>query len=85
MTTIEEMVETFSRVMLDNNWPGVTLTPEAFERGLLAVIEKHIGPLVADAFSKGSEEARAHRPDATRTQEYAVRILSALTATGRET
>lgn len=105
MTTIEEMVETFCELhFADSNssepWsafakrcPGLAISHrEDAKRGLLAVIEKHIGPMVVDACAVAAERFATHPqpgPLSTEVREWCEtvhvpNILSALTATGRE-
>lgn len=83
MTTIEDWVATFTRASRPQL---IDYMPSSFDRaGLLAVIEKHVGQMVAEAFSKGSEQGWAPRPDTAIPLRYAARILSALTATEKKT
>lgn len=73
--TIEEMVETFERAAL--------LSYGAKGRvrvGLRAVIEKHIGPMLAEAHCVGQRDMADGCFYANHAHDYAARILSDLTA-----
>lgn len=78
MTTLEELVETF----IDGD--GL----QDARSGLLAVLEKHVGPMLAEAF-KGGVTAACHEENSPlwpwQSNAYAARILAQLTKQNERT
>lgn len=74
MTTLEEMLETYRLA-----WEAVFDPKQAARKALEAVIEKHVGPMLAGAVTYGIERRHVGRAS-TFSRSYAERVISQLKA-----
>lgn len=79
--TIEEMLETFTRASRPQL---IDYLPSDFDRaGLLAVIEKHVGPMIAESFDDAlfGYTSMDGPKRANEARNYAARIIAQLKGT----
>lgn len=72
MTTLEEMARTYAAAFFGEKDDGSWTANEGVMRGLRAVLEKHVVPMLAEA-------ARSNTPYSVDGEKYAARIIAQLT------